>query len=175
MNPEPDDLIATVSALTLSIRVIGGGMYSVQSKHTVSLTGCTAVGYSVYFNVFYKKFTKYSQEIMIPVLIRNGVADPAHIHEAIELTSQSLINKIKDIPGVSTHPGAWEAIVKAGRLAYAESYRYVYYVSVGKSDSEFSVPKGSWILAFGAIGIIASLFLGDIEEYMDDHIAVVIH
>jgi hypothetical protein len=141
MNPQPDDLIATVSALTLSIRVIGGGRYFIQSRHTVSLTGCIAIGYSVYFNVFYKKFTKYSQEIIIPVLLRNGVADPAHIHKAIELTSQSLINKIKDIPGVSTHPGAWEAIVKAGRLAYAESYRYVYYVSIGKSVSEIWSPK----------------------------------
>jgi hypothetical protein len=65
--------------------------------------------------------------------MKNGIKDRTYIHEAIELTSQSLINKIKDIPGVATHPGAWEAIVKAGRLAYAESYRYVYYVSIGKS------------------------------------------
>ena len=35
----PDDLIATVSALTLSIRVLGG-----------------AVGYAVYYNVFFNKF-----------------------------------------------------------------------------------------------------------------------
>jgi hypothetical protein len=72
---------------------------------------------------------------MIPELIKNGITNQTYIHKAIELTSQSLINKIKDIPGVATHPGAWEAIVKAGRLAYAESYRYVYYVSIGKSVS----------------------------------------
>lgn len=35
----PDDLIATVAALTLSIRVIGG-----------------SIGYCVYYNVFYNKF-----------------------------------------------------------------------------------------------------------------------
>ena len=35
----PDDLIATISALTLSIRVIGG-----------------SVGYAVYYNVFIHKF-----------------------------------------------------------------------------------------------------------------------
>ena len=35
----PDDLIATIAALTLSIRVIGG-----------------AIGYSVYYNVFVNKF-----------------------------------------------------------------------------------------------------------------------
>lgn len=36
----PDDLIATIAALTLSIRVIGG-----------------AIGYAVYYNVFVNKFT----------------------------------------------------------------------------------------------------------------------
>jgi hypothetical protein len=35
----PDDLIATVSALTLAIRVVGG-----------------SIGYSIYYNVFYNKF-----------------------------------------------------------------------------------------------------------------------
>lgn len=41
----PDDLIATVSALTLSIRVLGG-----------------AVGYAVYYNVFFNKFVDLSVE-----------------------------------------------------------------------------------------------------------------
>jgi hypothetical protein len=41
----PDDLIATVSALTLSIRVLGG-----------------AVGYAVYYNVFYNKFVELAVE-----------------------------------------------------------------------------------------------------------------
>jgi MFS family permease len=35
----PDDLIATVSALTLAIRVVGG-----------------SIGYAIYYNVFYNKF-----------------------------------------------------------------------------------------------------------------------
>lgn len=35
----PDDLIATVSALTLAIRVVGG-----------------TIGYATYYNVFYNKF-----------------------------------------------------------------------------------------------------------------------
>lgn len=43
----PDDLIATVSALTLSIRVLGG-----------------VVGYAVYYNVFYNKFVTLAQQII---------------------------------------------------------------------------------------------------------------
>jgi hypothetical protein len=41
----PDDLIATVSALTLSIRVLGG-----------------SIGYAVYYNVFYNKFVPLAIE-----------------------------------------------------------------------------------------------------------------
>jgi hypothetical protein len=31
------------------------------------------------------------------------------------------------------------------------------------------------LIAFGVISIVASAFLGDISEYMDDHVAVVMH
>ena len=48
-------------------------------------------------------------------------------------------------------------VVAAGQIAYAEAYKYVYYVSI----------------AFGTISIIAACFLGDISKYMDDHVAVV--
>ena len=50
-------------------------------------------------------------------------------------------------------------VVYAGQLAYAEAYKYVYYVSI----------------AFGGVSIIAACFLGDISKYMDDHVAVVMH
>ena len=50
-------------------------------------------------------------------------------------------------------------MVKAGQIAYAESYRWVYLTSI----------------AFEAVSIIASCFLGQIDQYMDDHVAVVMH
>jgi hypothetical protein len=59
------------------------------------------------------------------------IGDQSVIEETIKLTGQSLIKNIRRIPEVAAHPGAWEAIVVAGRLAYADSYRYVYYVSIG--------------------------------------------
>jgi hypothetical protein len=74
-----------------------------------------------------------------------GITDPALIKEAIELT------------GITDVPGGYEMVVVAGQMAYAEAYKYVYYVSIG----------------FGGISIIAACFLGDISKYMDDHIAVV--
>jgi len=134
----PDDLIATVAALTLAIRVIGG-----------------SIGYCVYYNVFINKFipaaTYYIGGTMVTKL---NITNPLLIKEAIELTGASLLPLIEEIPGIHGVPGAYEAVVLAGQLAYVESYKYVYYVSI----------------AFGGISIIASCFLGDISQFMDEHV-----
>lgn len=79
------------------------------------------------------------------------------ITDAIELTAASLIQEIAELPGIKGVPGAYEGVVYAGQIAYASAYKYVYLVSI----------------AFGAISIIAACFLGDIGQFMDDHVAVV--
>ncbi|KAF2214938.1 hypothetical protein CERZMDRAFT_110478 [Cercospora zeae-maydis SCOH1-5] len=137
----PDDLIATVAALTLAIRVIGGG-----------------IGYSVYYNVFVHKFkAKAVHYIGGYMVTKLNITNETIIAEVIELTGVSLIDRMKDIPGIAGVPGAYDGVVLAGRTAYADSYVYVYLVSI----------------AFGSVSIVAACFLGDISKYMDDHIAVV--
>ena len=81
------------------------------------------------------------------------------ITEAIQLTGASLLEELNSLPGIQGNPLAYQAVVKAGQLAYAESYRWVYLASI----------------AFGVVSIIASCFLGNIDQYMDDHVAVVMH
>lgn len=137
----PDDLIATVAALTLAIRVIGG-----------------SIGYCVYYNVFLSKFVPLAiKNIGGTMVFKLNITDVAVIKEAIELTGASLLENLNEIPGIANHPGGYELVVQAGQVAYAEAYKYVYYVSI----------------AFGAVSIIAACFLGDISKYMDDHVAVV--
>jgi len=139
----PDDLIATVAALTLAIRVIGG-----------------SIGYCVYYNVFVNKFVPAATYYIGGAMeLKLNITDPELIGEAIALTGASLLQDLKVIPGIADVPGAYELVVAAGQLAYAEAYKYVYYVSI----------------AFGAISVIAACFLGDINKYMDDHVAVVMH
>ncbi|OAP56919.1 hypothetical protein AYL99_09031 [Fonsecaea erecta] len=139
----PDDIIATVAALTLSIRVIGG-----------------CIGYTVYYNVFLNKFvpnaTKYIGGTMALEL---GITNVTYIGAAIEYTAASLLPLLKTIPGIAGNDTAYEMVVVAGQVAYAESYKYVYLTSI----------------AFGCIAILASIFLGNIDKYMDDHVAVVMH
>lgn len=136
----PDDLIATVTALTLSIRVIGG-----------------SIGYCVYYNIFISKFEPQAIHYIGGTLIKAGIKDPHVIESAIVLTGASLLEAISQLPGIKGNDVLFQAVVKAGQIAFAEAYKWVYYASV----------------AFGGVSIIAALFLGDISKYMDDHIAVV--
>lgn len=134
----PDDLIATVSALTLSIRVIGG-----------------SVGYCAYYNVFVSKFKVYAPELIGGTMAQLGITNITYITEAIELTGASLLENMKEIPGIAGNETVYNAVVHAGQVAYAESYKYVYLASI----------------AAGGVSIIAACFLGDINKYMDDHVA----
>jgi hypothetical protein len=147
-----------VAALTLAIRVLGG-----------------SVGYCVYYNVFIcKSDIRYSpnksltanQAKFVPsathyiggtMVTKLNITSPKVIEEAIVITGASLLPLLQELPGIKGVPGAYEAVVFAGQVAYAEAYKYVYYVSI----------------AFGAVSIIAACFLGDISKYMDDHVAVV--
>jgi hypothetical protein len=139
----PQDLIATITALTLAIRVIGG-----------------SIGYCIYYNIFIQKFipnaTYYIGGVMEAEL---GIVNTTYIGEAILLTGASLLDDLRAIPGIAGNETAWEMVVAAGQVAYAESYKYVYFASI----------------AFGAVSIIAACFLGDISAFMDDHVAVVMH
>ncbi len=132
-----------MAALTLAIRVIGG-----------------SVGYTIYYNVFLYKFIPNAKHyIGGAMVLKLNITSVPEITEAIQLTGASLLEEIKLLPGVAHNPNpkAWEIIVRAGQIAFAESYKYVYLAS----------------LAFGAISIVASCFLGNIDQYMDDHVAVV--
>ncbi|MCJ1304667.1 hypothetical protein MMC08_007480 [Hypocenomyce scalaris] len=139
----PDDLIATIASLTLAIRVIGG-----------------VVGYTAYYNIFISKFVPNAEKyIGGAMLLDLGIDNLTYIAEAIEITGTSLLEDLKMIPGIAGSEMAYEVVVKAGQLAYAESYKYVYFASI----------------AFGCVSIIAACLLGDISKYMDDHVAVVMH
>ncbi|KAF7908615.1 uncharacterized protein EAF01_004370 [Botrytis porri] len=139
----PDDLIATVSALTLSIRVIGG-----------------SIGYCIYYNVFVSKFVPATTLHIGGVMARQlNITNKTLIGEAIHYTASSLLPLLKTIPGIAGNETAYQMVVIAGQEAYAESYVYVYYAST----------------AFGAVSILAACFLGEINAYMDDHVAVIMH
>lgn len=91
------------------------------------------------------------------MILELGITNVTYITEAIVLTGASLIDDLQVIPGIAGNATAQAIVVAAGQQAYAESYRYVYLASI----------------AFGVVSIVASCFLGNIDQYMDDHVAVV--
>ena len=109
----PDDLIATVTALTLAIRVIGG-----------------AIGYSVYYNVFYNKFVPLLSVDIATACYENNIFNLSIITEIATLTGASLIDDILYVPGVDGNVTKWNILVAAGQLAYSQAYPYVYYTSI---------------------------------------------
>ncbi|KAK0109661.1 hypothetical protein ONS95_002342 [Cadophora gregata] len=109
----PDDLIATIAALTLAIRVIGG-----------------AIGYTTYYNVFYNKFVPALKFNIATACVQNDIFSGETIKAAAELTGASLIDKILHLPGVDGNITIWNDIVLAGRVSYAHAYPYVYYTSI---------------------------------------------
>lgn len=100
----PDDLIATIAALTLAIRVIGG-----------------AIGYTTYYNIFRSKFIPNLTLNIEVACIDNQIFNPTVIKEIIELTAASLIDDILLLPGVDGNVTIWHTIVEAGQQAYAIS------------------------------------------------------
>lgn len=82
----PDDLIATISALTLAIRVVGG-----------------SIGYAIYYNVFYNKF--------VPILTKKVGGKPFQFEEKekniiVDIDTNIKIcsnNDSKRIPGCDGH------------------------------------------------------------------------
>ncbi|ERS99531.1 hypothetical protein HMPREF1624_04733 [Sporothrix schenckii ATCC 58251] len=152
----PEDLIATATAITLAVRVVGG-----------------AVGYCVYYNVFLHELVPRLESELIGTVLQGvqsaAAASPtgstgvtnvtALISQVIMLTATSQTEVIAGLEGIGGPDSAlYHSIITAGQQAYAGAYPFVYYISIG----------------FGVISMIASLFMDDIGMYMDDHISVVI-
>jgi hypothetical protein len=118
-----------------------------------------SVGYCVYYNVFINKFIPNATKMIGGAMYELGITNKTYISAAIEYTGASLLPLLNTIPGIAGNQTAYDLIVLAGQEAYAASYKYVYFTSI----------------AFGSVSILAACFLGDIGQYMDDHIAVVMH
>ena len=90
-------------------------------------------------------------------MMEMGITNLTYIADAIQITGASLLPELMQIPGIAGNETRYDIVVRAGQVAFAESYKYVYFTSI----------------AFGTVSIIAACFLGDIAKFMDDHVAVV--
>ncbi|KAL9055720.1 MAG: hypothetical protein Q9162_003356 [Coniocarpon cinnabarinum] len=104
----PDDLIATITALTLSIRVIGG-----------------AIGFTIYYNIFYHKFVPLATQIV-------GIEACA---QQLLLLNETLVTNLVTAAGngqfqllknmtdqFQSTPNAYPVIIGATQVAFAQAY-----------------------------------------------------
>lgn len=106
----PSDVIATVTALTIAIRIVGG-----------------AIGYAIYYNVFVSKLLPQLMQIVGGTCVKVGI-EHDKIEQIIQMTGASLVNEIKHLPFVNETQ--WHAIVAAGQVAYSHAYPWAYYCSI---------------------------------------------
>jgi hypothetical protein len=143
----PNELIATITAITLSIRYIGG-----------------AIGYTAYYNVFYHNFVQYAEKkVAIETIVFGGMVAPDQqklILTIVTLLGQARFDELKQI--ILTSPlimrpdreNCYDLIVRSGQEAFALAYRYPYWMSIALGGSCF-------IMAF---------FLGDIKRFLTDSV-----
>jgi len=144
----PDELIATITAITLSIRYIGG-----------------AIGFAVYYNLFYHKVTEaLTDSVALKLIAYKGIINPlnpagiAAITHLTELMGNAQFEAAKTL--LATDPqvlqrNAFPQILQATQAAMAQAYRWPYWCSI----------------AFGGTCFLLSFFLGDIDKLLDAHIA----
>lgn len=144
----PDELIGTITAITLSIRYIGG-----------------AIGFGVYDNILFHKFVATATEhVGLETIVGGGLvnitsaADAGLITELVTLAGNAQFKQLKEI--LATDPrvigkNAFELIVAATQESWVVAYKWPYWTSI----------------AWGGVCVVLSLFLGDITKFLDNHVA----
>lgn len=157
----PDDLIATITAITLAIRYVGG-----------------AIGFTVYYNIFYSKLvpiltTEVGTKIVVYKLhytqgISGGKADLSYITNLVTAIAESRYAdfeflaraavQYETVKGHFTYDEFTSAIIEGTERSFASAYRWPYWISI----------------AFGGTCFVLSIFLGDLKPFLDEHVAVVV-
>lgn len=142
----PDELIATITAMTLSIRYIGG-----------------AIGFAVYANLYYRKFKEYATDVIaVDAIIKQGIVAETErplISRLVVLVGAAKFDELKTIIETSDkvlRKDAYPIIVFAAQEAFALAYRYPYWISI----------------AFGGVCLILSFFIQDIGQLLTNVVAV---
>ncbi|KIW10447.1 hypothetical protein PV08_11411 [Exophiala spinifera] len=110
MNACPDALMATTTALTLSVRFLG-----------------SSIGYSIYYSVFMQKLKVNLPATVLQLVVAAGLP----VGSAPDFVETFLTNSTAlpgSIPGGT--PGVLEAATMGSRWAYLESLKYVWYTSI---------------------------------------------
>ncbi|OAA75849.1 Major facilitator superfamily domain, general substrate transporter [Akanthomyces lecanii RCEF 1005] len=136
----PTDLIGTITAITLSIRYIGG-----------------AVGFAAFYNVFFHKYYELANTVAAPRVANAKITlDFFELIAAISLGSNAEYEKLHELiatsPTISHRDTAFQTIIDSTMETFVIAYRWPYWISI----------------AFGSACIICSLFLRNIRQFIEE-------
>ncbi|KIW21582.1 hypothetical protein PV08_02162 [Exophiala spinifera] len=109
MTACPDSLIATATALTLTIRFVGG-----------------SIGYSIYYNVFTEKLTSKLPTTVGAYAVQAGLPESS----VAEFVASFLTAPATAANVTGVTPAILQAATVGSRWGYADALRYVWYVSI---------------------------------------------
>ncbi|GAM87545.1 hypothetical protein ANO11243_055710 [Dothideomycetidae sp. 11243] len=155
----PDDLLGTITAISLSIRFVGG-----------------AIGFSIYYNIFYKHvFSNVQNMVAVETIIYKlgyvqGLAtgDQSYVTNLAQSIAQAQYAMFRNLSTIAYNTPEVQAyipnvtlsefqyqIVNATEWAFASAYQWPYWISI----------------AFGGSCFILSCFLGNVSEFLTEHVA----
>jgi hypothetical protein len=136
----PTEMIGTITAITLSIRYIGG-----------------AIGFAAFYNVFFHKYYELANDVAAPRVAEAQITrDFFELLAVVSLGSNAEYSALQDLiatsPTISYRETAYQTIMEATTETFAIAYQWPYWISI----------------AFGGACIVCSLFLRDITQFMKE-------
>lgn len=138
----PDDLIASVTALTVGLRA---------QAQVLSL--------SIFYSRFVTEVTKRAWKSIIPAMVVSGVYDPVLIKQFVTNLSATPYKILApQIPQLVNNVTNFELVRESTIKCFDGSLNFVYFITI----------------AFGVAACIAAACMGDVSQYIDSHVAVVL-
>ncbi|TQS36250.1 hypothetical protein Golomagni_03305 [Golovinomyces magnicellulatus] len=137
----PDDLIASATALTIGLR-----------------SQAQVIGLAIYYSRFLHVLEQKAIRHLAGPIINAGVYNITVITNlVVGLASRPYDQLAQNIPQLSgpAHLAAYQAVKEGTLLTYKGAFDYVYLMSIG----------------FGAAACIAAAFMGNVEQFIDQHVA----
>ncbi|OAA56467.1 Major facilitator superfamily domain, general substrate transporter [Cordyceps fumosorosea ARSEF 2679] len=169
---DPHNLATAWAPLSLGLTAVGGVLIPNQLIATIitpqdligtatCLTVCIravgqVIGVSIFYQQFVQQLTKRTMQYVVPAAVQVGVYDLDTLTNMMPtLVSIPFSEYIKSLPQVNTTEKI-TMLHDATLVAFSGAFSRVYYVSI----------------AFGAIAVIASCFIGDLSALIGNQVAV---
>ncbi|KHJ30252.1 putative mfs transporter [Erysiphe necator] len=140
----PDDLIASATALTVGLR-----------------SQAQVIGLAIYYSRFLHVLERQALKHLAAPIVSAGIFNITVITDlVVGLASRPFDQLGPAVPQLSgpAHALAYQAVKEGALMTYKGAFDYVYLMSIG----------------FGIAASIAAASMGNIEKYIDEHVAVVL-